>query len=136
MSYSREYYQKTKEAHKERSRKWREANRERRKVYEKEYYERNKNKARQYDWEYQLRTRYNMTKEEYETILLSQNNCCAICKGKCTRKFAVDHDHDTGKIRGLLCNKCNRGLGLFLDNPSFLEEAASYLRTKGAKCLS
>ena len=132
MSYSQEYYQRTKEAHKERNRKWREKNRERRKTYQKEYHERNKNKARQYGWEYQLRTQYSITKEDYETILSSQIGCCAICKGKCTRRFAVDHDHNTGKIRGLLCNKCNRGLGLFLDNPNYLEAAAKYIKQGGS----
>ncbi len=50
---------------------------------------------------------------------------CVICGDK--GKLVVDHDHVTGKIRGMLCNHCNRGLGHFRDNPMFLEFAAQYL---------
>jgi Recombination endonuclease VII len=65
-----------------------------------------------------------------------QNNCCAICgskgffinKNNSTELLAVDHDHNTGKVRELLCHNCNRGLGLFQDNFVLLKKAAAYLQ--------
>lgn len=59
-----------------------------------------------------------------------QKNVCCICKQKCnTRKtLSVDHDHKTGKIRGLLCVKCNTALGMLNDNIGTFENAINYLR--------
>ncbi len=75
-----------------------------------------------------LRRKYNMTESEYDWLLKEQNGRCAICyrepKG---RRLAVDHNHRTGKIRGLLCGKCNAGLGLFDESIDVLKEAARYL---------
>ena len=58
-----------------------------------------------------LKTRYNLTMEQYEQFLIAHNNQCDICKSP--KILHIDHDHDTGRIRGLLCNKCNQGIGLF-----------------------
>jgi hypothetical protein len=88
---------------------------------------------------YTLKTKFGMTLRQYNYLLKKQNGCCAICgykpegedryrKGK---SLAVDHDHVTGKIRGLLCDKCNRGLGHFNDNPRLLVEAVLYLQQTG-----
>ena len=77
-----------------------------------------------------LKHRYGMTTDDYDRILESQNGVCAICKQKEPIKgitLAVDHNHDTGAIRGLLYNKCNKGLGYFNDNPNLVETAAEYL---------
>jgi hypothetical protein len=79
--------------------------------------------------------RYGITLEQYEKMLADQGNACAVCgepesdiqNGK-LRPLCVDHDHATGKIRGLLCNDCNRGLGFLGDNADRLEKAAYYLR--------
>ena len=72
---------------------------------------------------------YGITLEEWYDIYDSQNGVCAICKQECkTRKsLSVDHDHETGDIRGLLCNRCNRALGLFRDDPEVLKNATRYL---------
>jgi len=73
---------------------------------------------------------FNMTIAEYEILLVSQNNCCAICKTKTNtsnKRFSIDHDHQTGAVRGLLCDPCNTGLGMFRDNPGLLTEAINYL---------
>lgn len=78
--------------------------------------------------DYRLKRSYNMSLEEYREIYLIQKERCAICKafmGK--HQLAVDHNHKTGDIRGLLCNNCNNGLGRFKDNPQLLENAIKYL---------
>lgn len=76
--------------------------------------------------------KYNLTLLEYDKMLARQAGRCAVCQSKKpggrSGLFAVDHDHETGKIRGLLCNKCNTGLGLFDDDPDSLVNASTYLR--------
>ena len=77
--------------------------------------------------------KYGLTVDDYNKMYKEQNGKCAICKTDCLSerfgKFDVDHDHETGKIRGLLCNKCNTGLGLFKDNVEHLKSAIEYLGT-------
>jgi Autographiviridae endonuclease VII len=84
---------------------------------------------------YRMITRYNLTKEEYNRMLWLQNGACAICRGiekrKNTFNLAIDHDHKTGKVRGLLCSNCNRALGLFKDDPNLLKIAIEYLNCEG-----
>jgi len=73
---------------------------------------------------------------EYERLLNQQEGRCAICRApeghrSCRRKscsLAVDHDHTTGRVRGLLCNNCNRGLGRFKDSIQLLKAAVRYLK--------
>ena len=63
-------------------------------------------------------------------MFMKQNGCCAICgihHTLLTKKLYVDHNHDTGELRGLLCNKCNLGLGIFGDDVSLLQKATDYL---------
>ncbi len=70
--------------------------------------------------------RYGITVEQYDAMLRQQNGLCAIC-GRAPKRFrlAVDHDHETGEIRGLLCTRCNLGLGWFRDDPSFFPRPRS-----------
>ena len=79
-----------------------------------------------------LRRRYGLTPRAVDLQLGLQGNVCAICRKKFTekRRAHVDHDHATGAPRGLLCRACNVGLGMFYDNPTFLQSAISYL-TRG-----
>jgi hypothetical protein len=80
--------------------------------------------------------KFGLTKEKYNVILKQQNNACAICNTKTSQvsknnticRLAVDHDHKTGKVRGLLCGSCNRALGLLKDSISNLQNAISYLK--------
>lgn len=91
----------------------------------------------EYRRNHRLKARYKITIQQYEVLLKSQNNCCAICKVHIDEhkkrkgeknNFAVDHCHETNKIRGLLCYKCNMGLGYFNDSIEKLETALNYLR--------
>ena len=77
-----------------------------------------------------IRRQYGITLAEYDQMLRDQDNKCAICGNEDEvegRRLAIDHCHDSGKVRGLLCGKCNRGIGLFYDNKELLEKAISYL---------
>jgi hypothetical protein len=85
-----------------------------------------------------LKSKYGITLEGYEALLKKQNGMCAICKkpekAASYRKpgarlsLSVDHCHTTGKVRGLLCANCNRGLGLFQHDRAILKSASAYLR--------
>jgi len=89
-----------------------------------------KSKKKYYDHKHQLKRKYNLSIEEYNTLFLIQEGRCYICErhqSECKTKFAVDHDHITGKVRGLLCNKCNLGLGSFNDSIKLLKKAILYL---------
>ena len=70
---------------------------------------------------------YVMSGQEYDKMAIAQDNRCAICKQLWHKRLDVDHCHTTGKIRGLLCGNCNRGLGLFRENRAFLFSAIEYL---------
>lgn len=85
-----------------------------------------------------IKTKYGLTKDDYNELLNKQNGVCVICKEVNNKEIkgtavnlAVDHCHKTGKIRGLLCNNCNSGLGFFKDNIELLNEAISYLKVNG-----
>lgn len=76
-----------------------------------------------------LRQEFDMTPDEYAELLAAQDGRCAICMAMPrTRRLAVDHDHKTGEVRGLLCTRCNhKVLGAARENPSILRRAAEYL---------
>ena len=82
-----------------------------------------------------LQRNYGITIEQYEKMQEQQGGVCAICgkaessvHGGVVKRLSIDHDHVTGKIRGLLCDNCNKGLGFCFDNISILESMISYLR--------
>lgn len=86
--------------------------------------------------------KFGLTEEQYKKMLSDQHHCCAICnihlddyvgihgRGKKVDSFTVDHDHATGKIRGLTCFRCNLMLGYAQDNPNILEAGSKYLKEK------
>mgnify|MGYP000872898381 FL=1 len=93
-------------------------------------YQRSKDKRRSYN----LMKLYGISIEQYEHMLAQQDGCCYICRkppsGKANgSKLAVDHDHETDQIRGLLCDHCNKGLGQFRDDPELLRLAAAYVES-------
>lgn len=83
-----------------------------------------------------LLRKYDLTEQQYFEILEQQNELCKICGQIETHLsnvgevvlLSVDHDHITGKVRGLLCDSCNNGLGRFKDNIEYLQSAISYLQ--------
>lgn len=76
-----------------------------------------------------LMRNYNITIEEYNKLLEEQEGKCAICD-KLMVEPHLDHDHSTGKIRALLCQQCNMGIGMFGDDPDLVVKAAAYLKSK------
>lgn len=77
--------------------------------------------------------RYGLTEVAYQSLVQKQNGLCAICfECPSGKGFHVDHDHATNKVRGLLCNTCNRGLGWFKDNTMRLLNAVAYLEKQCA----
>lgn len=83
-----------------------------------------------------LKSIYGIDLKQYEEMLSDQNGVCKICKkppsGKRTSAHLlhVDHDHQTKEVRGLLCGRCNVGLGQFQDSPELLRKAAAYLENR------
>lgn len=76
------------------------------------------------------RARYKLEPQHKQALIDAQGNSCAICGYKFGQKIGdmkVDHNHETGDVRGLLCDHCNRGLGFFRDNQDNLKNAISYL---------
>jgi hypothetical protein len=72
-------------------------------------------------------------------MFAEQKGCCAICgvhQDNVTKRFSVDHNHSTGKVRGLLCQNCNAGLGNFMDDISNLKSAIEYLEERGSYGIS
>ena len=76
-----------------------------------------------------LKKRFGITVDQYAEMLDKQQGSCAICRTECVtgKRLAVDHCHETGRIRGLLCFNCNIGLGKFKDSTKMLETAIAYL---------
>lgn len=79
---------------------------------------------------YFIKSEYGLDNSQYNHMLAQQDNCCAICKihrSKLKINLAVDHCHLTGKVRGLLCGKCNRAIGLLKDSIENILSALNYL---------
>jgi len=76
---------------------------------------------------YKFKSKYNISIEDYGKMLQKQQGRCLICADVFSSTPHVDHDHSTGKVRGLLCMACNTGLGQFKDSTEYLEQAIKYL---------
>ena len=107
-----------------------------RQIKDKKRYAQNTKKLRAY----KRHLKYGITDQQYHAILVLQSGVCAICHQPEIRlnkadgtilPLAVDHNHDTGEIRGLLCHSCNLALGIFKDDPKRLLAASQYLLTTG-----
>lgn len=109
------------------SRAWRQANPDRAKEISLRHY---RNGGSYKQWARKLRQNFNLTPEQYQQMVQDQDGLCNICKihlSSLRRRLDVDHNHVTGKIRGLLCDSCNKALGLLKDSSTSLLNALEYL---------
>lgn len=143
--YFKEYAKNNKETLRVNRNKYVANNLEKNREHKKKYYKNNKEKVsksikewknnnkeviKQTNKEFNLRVNYGLTIEDYNNIFNSQNGCCAICNRhqmNFKKNLAVDHDHNTGEVRGLLCHNCNTGLGQFKDNIELMKSGIDYL---------
>ena len=103
------------------------------KEYHRVYYQKNKEKIKARSRSNHLQSRYGLTPVQYNALLEAQDYECAICGANTTNtrygvgNLHVDHCHETGDVRGLLCLACNGAIGLLGDNPSRVASALNYL---------
>lgn len=81
---------------------------------------------------YKIKSRYGVSEQQFLALKSAQEGCCAICH-TIAEKLVIDHCHASGKVRGLLCLKCNTLLGMAEDSAQILRSAISYIETRGAK---
>lgn len=137
----------TPESHRRNNKRWSQRNREKVREWARGYYQRNreailaKHTARRRaagvaEWDYRRRLyfkrKYGITPEQRDEMIAAQAGKCAICcslfRPKKYNDTHLDHCHETGLVRGVLCAKCNRGMGMLGDNPTILQAAIDYLR--------
>lgn len=149
-AYQKAYYEKNKERIKEEARRryhadpekhnannrrWYQENRERARETQRAWNERNREKvvARNRERSKHLRfSQHGLTEADYLSLLERQNGVCAICQRECDviDKLSIDHCHVTGLVRGLLCKRCNSGLGFFRDDWRALLTATRYVQLR------
>jgi excisionase family DNA binding protein len=119
-------HQQWRDENKDKKAEWRRNNPDKNKQYCKDYYADNARKV----CDQQRFKKYNITQEQYNLLLKTQEEACAICRSKTAGgqgTWHIDHDHVTGAIRGLLCTQCNTMIGLAKDDPQRLLAAIEYL---------
>ena len=142
-----------KEKQRERMKRWRAANSDKIREYQQAWREKNADHVKAYNAEYMpeyynregsAKSRwkrnlkaYNLTPADFNAMWDCQGGRCAICqyvmkpRGRTKDAAAVDHNHETGEVRGLLCRGCNHGIGNLKDDPEVLRRAINYLEQKG-----
>ena len=139
-AYTKQYRADNPEKVRSRKRKWVAENQEKVKAYNKQYQCENRDKIKARSKKYYennyaryLARKYGIAPEEHALLFAKQEGCCAICgSARCSsgNRFAVDHDHQTGEVRGLLCKRCNMVIGIFEDSAELLQAAGEYLLPK------
>lgn len=128
----KKWRQKHKEELKESKKKWYQDHKEEQKENKKKYYQDHKEERKEYDKRRHYKKMYNLTLEEIDQILIKQNHKCALCgMSLLETKRCTDHSHKTNKVRGILCDRCNKGLGFFqyfYDNPEFFKKTIKYIK--------
>lgn len=112
---------------------------EEKRAADREYYRRHREEHGLSYRESAMQKKFGISLHEYGQMLLAQGGKCAICEKESggtrhgeTKALAVDHDHKTGKVRGLLCESCNQGIGKLQDDPEILRKAADYIERHAA----
>ena len=106
---------------------WRDSNPEKAKEVEQKYVKAHPEKVALKQRRCSLKRKYGITLDDYNSMLEAQGGRCAICHQEKSETLAVDHDHKTGKVRGLLCGHCNNVIGFAEDKIELLESAIKYL---------
>lgn len=146
---NRRAYEKNKQSYRARSKSWKAKNPERMRELQKAYVDRNRDRLKDYYRQWYLANKgraqvtarrlklakYGLTLETFQDLVATQNGTCAIC-AEPMKLPAVDHCHRTGRVRGLLCRKCNSGIGMFMDDPSLLQRAINYLTSSSSGAIS
>lgn len=130
LDYRAEYYQQNRLEIREKDRRYRRVHKDQVNHSNREWRKRNPEKYKRQMYVSQLK-QYGLTPEAYERMLLSQDGACAICR-KQNLKLCIDHDHASGKVRGLLCYACNNVLGCSKDSEEILRKAIEYLYEHGS----
>lgn len=108
---------------------WRDGNKD----YQNQWRLRNVDKCNLSSLKSRIKHKYKISLSDYEDLISKQGNSCAICKthqDSLYRRLSIDHCHKTGKVRGLLCDRCNKSIGAFNDDVQLLDSAINYLLTK------
>lgn len=96
--------------------------------YDRDYYQRTKPERKKQMRDWHLTARYGISQEQYDEMLRRQGGVCAICEQPPIKhRLDVDHDHESGRVRGLLCRDCNLGVGKLKESLEILARAARYL---------
>lgn len=123
-AYKGEWYERNKARVLQRRREYYEANKETVAVKTRDWARRNKSKLAVYVWN---RRHPGFSRDQRDRMILAQDGKCAICTKSLGRTPHVDHDHQTGKVRAVLCHNCNRGIGFLKDSPEIVRAALAYL---------
>lgn len=127
---------KAREVHRISQKKWRDKNRERVQERVREWSAKNRDKVNSYRRKAHLKTQYGLTPETRDELLTSQGNRCACCGSDSPNHkqgWVVDHDHVTGKVRGILCQPCNLTLGKVRESTDHLKALIAYLEKHSAE---
>ena len=137
-AYHKKYYQENKQRLSIVNKRWAENHKEKVDAYNKMYRESHKEQHREYSKQWYKKKgsnsrrikKYGIDNKQYNRLLKKQEGKCAICGNAFKNVYDtnIDHNHETKKVRGLLCNKCNLGIGLFRDNDVIAYSAYTYLR--------
>lgn len=107
--------------------KWAKENPEKKRRTELKWRKEHPGERREIEWKCYLKRKYGLSLEQWKELLALSEGRCAICGTK-PRRLCLDHNHRTGKVRGILCDECNRGIGLLKDDSDIVFEAAKYLK--------
>lgn len=123
----RDWYSRNREYSIGRVKEWQHKNPERLRAWRRKYREEHGEEKKRRDREGHLRRKYGVTQNMFEALVLAQLGKCAICGANEAMELHIDHDHRTKKVRGLVCGKCNKAIGLLNDDPDRLTSAKKYL---------
>jgi Recombination endonuclease VII len=130
LKYNKKWYLENRDVVKNKSHKWYIENKDRARKNNNFWVSKNKEKNNIYKRKYQLNKKYNITLDQFNEMLFKQENKCGICGNTFLRIPDIDHNHKTGKVRGLLCHNCNLIIGLAKDKLTTLNNAIKWIKER------